>query len=231
MFDAEKILGSLISGAIGNSRGHSGRQGLGGLLGGNINKASIGMGIIGLAAAAYEHYTQSQNTTAAAHHSPQTPPAMKHHQSATPPPIPDQQTPPHADSPVVPPPPPPPGVDNQKQQQSLLLLQSMVAAAHADGEIDAEERARVLQQIQQAGSDAEGIAYFEKLLASPPDLDTIVAQVDSNELAQQVYMISLLTITVDCEAEENYLQKLAEKLALSEDQVRQLEAQFKNQPH
>jgi len=104
----------------------------------------------------------------------------------------------------------------------------MIAAANADGFIDNEEKNTILDHLQKAGSDQEGIDYFQKLFVNPPGLSDILEQVNNNELAQQVYTVSLLAITVDTDAEQQYLQKLARGLELTEAQVQQLDEQFKS---
>ena len=52
MFNAERVLGSLL-------------QNITGSRGGGFNKASIGMGLVGLAIAAYENYSKQQNNSMA----------------------------------------------------------------------------------------------------------------------------------------------------------------------
>jgi len=217
MFNAERVLGSLLSNITGN-KGNV----LGGLLGGkHSNKAAIGMGVIGLAVAAYEHYNSSQSGNSSTQTQTTPPPLNK--PSATVPPPPPASSP----SSRAAAPPPPPGSDTSVQQSSLLLIQAMIAAANADGFIDEEEKANILENLKRAGSDAEGINYFHQLLANPPGLKDIVQQVNNNELAQQIYMVSLLTIRVDTGEEQRYLDDLASQLGLNIDQIQQLESQFK----
>jgi len=215
MFDAERVLGSLLSNVTG-SKGNI----LGGILGGkNANKAAIGMGVVGLAIAAYEHYSNSQGQP-----SRQSTPAPSNAQVSSAPPPPPVSS---STSAAPPPPPPPSGSHAPAQQSSLLLIQAMIAAANADGFIDDEEKNNILENLKRAGSDAEGINYFQQLLINPPGLEAIVSQVQNNEIAQQVYMVSLLTIRVDTADEQRYLDDLAMKLGLNIDQVQQLEQQFK----
>ena len=127
-----------------------------------------------------------------------------------------------------PPPPPPPGVQTEVQQSSMLLIEAMIAAANADGEIDMEEKNTILQHLQSADSDQEGIDYFQSLLVNPPRLNDILKQVNNNKLAQQLYTVSLLAIRVDTDAEQQYLQDLANGLKLTQAQVLQLDEQFKS---
>jgi len=222
MFNAERVLGSLLSNVTGGKS-----NALSGVLGGkHSGKAAVGMGLVGLAVAAYEHYNNAQGSSSASPHnqpqsSGQIPPTMKS-QSAAPPPPPTSSA-----AVTAPPPPPPPGIKKQTQQSSLLLIQAMIAAANADGVIDNEEKSNILKNLQQAGSDQEGFDYFQKLLLAPPGLDEIVRQVNNNDLAQQVYMVSLLAIHVDTADEQRYLDDLALGLGLPIDQIQALEQEFK----
>ncbi|HVJ62832.1 MAG TPA: DUF533 domain-containing protein, partial [Tahibacter sp.] len=113
MFDPERLLGQMLSGSLGNLFGGRGRSLLGGDLG---SKAALGMGALGVAIAAYEHYTEGRQAPAAT-------------QSAGPPPPPP---------PAGGPPPPSPAtraiaVTTQTQDDALLLVRTMIAAAAADG--------------------------------------------------------------------------------------------------
>jgi hypothetical protein len=69
MFNAERLLGSLLSNALGPgltgrvSKSRRRGSGLKSMAGSLIsqNKAAIGMGLLGLAVGAFEHFTQNQN--------------------------------------------------------------------------------------------------------------------------------------------------------------------------
>lgn len=178
--DAERLLGSLLTGGLG--RGTRG-----------INKAALAMGAIGIAMAAWEHYQQQQRGSTGG---PGVPP-------------------PPGTGPAVPPPPPPvapPG--GAAEREALLLVRAMVAAAHADGQLDAEERTRILDRARAAGLAAEEQARLEATLSSPATIDELVGGVTSPDLAEQVYIVSLLTIRPDTEAERSHLAALARALAL-----------------
>jgi len=219
MFNAERVLGSLLKNVTG-SRGGGILDNITGSRGG-LNKASIGMGVVGLAVAAYEHYTKDQSNPKSQPSQPSTPPPP-----VSPPPM--QVTSQSNTNSVPPPPPPPAGIKAEAQQTSMLLIEAMIAAANADGEIDMEERNTILTHLQSAGSDQEGLDYFQSLLENPPKLNDILKQVNNNDLAQQVYTVSLLAIRVDTDDEQLYLDGLANGLELTDAQVNQLDEQFKS---
>jgi uncharacterized membrane protein YebE (DUF533 family) len=113
-------------------------------------------------------------------------------------------------------PPPEAALDDRK---ALLLIRSMIAAAAADGQIDANERARILSNLDQAGADAEDHRFVEKELAAPQPIDSLLKEVQDQETAEQVYLASEMAIEVDSPAERSYLQYLAARLNLDPDRV------------
>lgn len=111
------------------------------------------------------------------------------------------------------------GLDDRKAH---LLIRAMITAANADGEIDAEERQRILGKLEEAGADREDRDVIEREIRSPAPLDTLLKEVDSPELAEQFYVASRLAIRPDSDADRSYLQYLAARLKLDPDQVAEL---------
>lgn len=109
-------------------------------------------------------------------------------------------------------------------QKALLLIRAMVAAAAADGTVDADERRRILERIRAAGADEDDQRLLERELDSPAPLDGIVNQVHDPETAEQVYLASLLAIEADSQAERTYLHYLAARLGIDEGRARELSA-------
>ena len=95
------------------------------------------------------------------------------------------------------------------------MIRAMIAAANADGAIDREERQRILDKFKDANLSPEEHTFLVNELFSPASLESIASQVASPELARQVYGVSLLTITIDTEAERTYIQSLGQRLGLS----------------
>jgi len=102
----------------------------------------------------------------------------------------------------------------------------MLAAANADGEIDSSEELKILQQLRNIGSDQEGFDYMEKRLNNPPSMQQIYSQVDNPQLAEKIYMVSLIAIVVDTEEEADYLQQLAINLNLDSLTISRMNQQF-----
>lgn len=99
-------------------------------------------------------------------------------------------------------------------RKALLLIRGMIAAAKADGVIDAEERARIIGKLREAGASAEALAYVEQDMAGPLDVDAIVAEVKDEQTAAELFLASMFAINVDTPAEKAYLAQLADRLGL-----------------
>ncbi len=212
----EKLLGGLMR--MGMGRG----MGMG-------TKAAVGMGALGVALAAFDHFTnQSQSSPTFSSSAPPRPtapgnPTPPPYAGATPPP------PPGASAATPPPPPPYAGAANNDDaagQEAVLLIRAMIAAANADGVIDQDERNRILEKFQSADLDDDERSFILHELLSPADLETIVGLANTPELAQQVYAVSLLSIEADTEAEHTYLRTLAERLALDDDAIQNIHTQL-----
>lgn len=213
MFDPERLLRQVMNEALGGSLGGAKRRkgasrstaGLGGLLGGALGggrsggmssatKAKIGMGALGLAIAAYEHYKSSSTPTASGRATPPPPPM---HVGSPPPPPPAAQAP----------------TDAERAVDAMHLLRAMVCAAQADGLIDAEERQRILDSGRQAGLDAEDLAALEGELAAPLTVVQLVARTRPAQ-REQVYVAALIATGRDTPEEQRFFDDLAQRLGL-----------------
>ena len=97
---------------------------------------------------------------------------------------------------------------------ALTLLHAMIAAAKADGHVDADERARIVGRLDDIGLSAEDRGFLEEELAAPVDIDRLVREATTPAVAAEIYAASLLVITPDNPAEQAYLQLLAARLGL-----------------
>lgn len=228
-------LGALLGGGSHSKHQHSSSHhgskssGLGALLGGGNpldkaagalsgNKAMVGLGLLGVAFAAYDHYQgQKQAPTAAAGLPPPPPPG--------PPPMSGWSAPPMPPTaPMSAPMPPPPVVDSGARD-AMLLIRTMIAAAAADGHIDATERAAILERAISAGLDADSQRTLLAELNAPAGIDTILAGARP-DLAPAIYGAARLAITVDTEVERLWLERLVAGLGLSAAQRATVDAQL-----
>jgi uncharacterized membrane protein YebE (DUF533 family) len=192
------IVGSLLGGGGGQGRPGSG-AGFGSLLGGGRTGAGFSggaMGLLGmLASAAMQHFGSAQGGA---------------RQGSAQPGLAEDAAPYEG------------GARGDDNSRAMVMIRAMIAAAKADGEIDPQERQRILGRLEQAGADAEAQAFVRDEMARPTDLQAIVSAVDSPHTAIEAYAASLFAIDVDTPAETAHMQKLAQALRLDPALVREL---------
>lgn len=215
MFNPERLLGQIMGEAFSGQLGGRGRKrgkGLGGWMGGMSGgtKARIGLGLLGVAFAAYQHY---QKPTGQGLGQPLAGPAMP------PPP------PPGAAASVMPPPPPGANPSPARSEHAMHLLRAMVTAAHADGLMDATERGAILGRATAAGLDAESLAALDAEMRAPLTLEQLAVRTPAG-LGPEVYAAALIAITADTPSEREFLDALAARLALDDASRRDIHAQL-----
>lgn len=204
MLDTERLLGNLLTGTLSRALGGRGASVLRtGVLG---SRASVGLGLLGVAMAAFEHYQQANSATT------MPPPAPLPASRAVPPP------PPAVASHALPPPPPivssiaqsPHGADAAtRQADARLLIRAMIAAAQADGRIDADERKRIAQATTGLTDDER--AFLDAELATAHTIETLVVA-SRPEIAADVYAAAAHAIVADSDAERAWLARLGDAL-------------------
>lgn len=107
----------------------------------------------------------------------------------------------------------------EQQGQALLLVRAMVAAANADGAVDAKERADILARLDASGISPAERDGFVRELDAPKPVTALVGEVNTPELAEQFYMVSLMSMSVDTDAERAYARMLPALLNLTKEQV------------
>jgi uncharacterized membrane protein YebE (DUF533 family) len=112
----------------------------------------------------------------------------------------------------------------ERNELSLILLRAMIAAAKADGHIDAAERANIMEKVHAVDLGAEAEAFLEKELANPVDIDDLVAAARTEEQKVELYTASRLTIDPDSRAERGYLDLLAGRLGLPDELLAHIDA-------
>ena len=216
MFNPEKLLGGLLMG------GSRRRSGLGSLI-----SSGAALALAGVAMEAVEHFMEKSKASTTG--SPTSaPPPIQTTAFSQPPPAPGVSTPPPPPGATVTAPPPPPSltslgsesVDVEKvSQEAVILIRAMIAAANADAVIDEEERNRILNKLETVDLSDQEHSFIVNELLSPAELEDIVSQVKSPEMAKKVYTVSLLAIGVDTDAERTYMNTLAQQLSLNESDL------------
>ncbi|CAA6817463.1 MAG: Unknown protein [uncultured Thiotrichaceae bacterium] len=111
----------------------------------------------------------------------------------------------------------------------LILVRAMIAAARADGRLDAQESQAIFQKIESLGLDSETQTLLVQEMGQPVDMDVIINSASCPEVAAEIYVASLLAIDVDTPAEKSYLAMLAARLQLPPPLVAELENQVSAQ--
>ena len=100
----------------------------------------------------------------------------------------------------------------------------MIAAAKADGHVDAEEQRTIFAEIDKLDLDSESKAFVMDELRAPLDIDAVARGATTPETAAEIYAASLLAIDIDNAAERGYLAMLAARLRLDDGLVQHLHA-------
>lgn len=190
--DAERLLGALLRGGLrppARRRRRSVRRRAGVP---RLGRAAIGMTLLGAAVEAFEHFSKHKTLAAPGTAAGATPLAGG----------------------VPPPPPPPPTSGGSREKEAVLLVRAMIAAASADGQIDADEREAILGSLQEAQLGADEQNFVLREMLKPCSVDELVAGVASPELAEQVYAAAVCAIEVDTDAEKAFLESLRKGLRI-----------------
>ncbi len=102
----------------------------------------------------------------------------------------------------------------ERNELSLVLLRAMIAAAKADGHIDAKEQQAIFAKLDELALDNDAKAFVIDELRKPLDIDAVVKGATSPERAVEIYAASVLAIDPDDPAEQAYLAMLASRLKL-----------------
>lgn len=217
MFDLERLLGNMLGGsALGRAASSMG-SGLGSVNGGigsGLSKGALGIGALGVAWAAFEHFQEqkAQSASSAGAGMPPPPPGF----GAMPPP----QSPAMLAAPVITPenanaP------ENTREADATHLIRAMIAAANADGTIDGDERSKILERAMTAGLSPQTQAFLLAQIATPAALSEIVSQTRAG-LQRETYAASRMAISNDTHAESAYLSALAAGLGLTAADAEQI---------
>ncbi|MBP9047318.1 MAG: DUF533 domain-containing protein [Tabrizicola sp.] len=109
-----------------------------------------------------------------------------------------------------------PEPEREEELSAALMLRAVIQAVKCDGELDEEERARLMQAMGEA--DQSEVQAVQAELRRPVDVAGLARSVPAG-LEPQIYMVSLMALDLDQKAEADYLHQLAGALDLTPDQV------------
>jgi len=125
---------------------------------------------------------------------------------------------------------PPPQAAYQTEELGKSLVRAMIAAAKADGQIDADEKERIFKKLETMPLSSEEKAFVFDELSSPLDLNAVASRANTPEHAAEIYAASLVAMNPDTAAEKSYLEALAFKLNLPRGLVEEIHRQAGHEP-
>ncbi len=99
----------------------------------------------------------------------------------------------------------------------LAVLRAMIAAAKADGHVDAAENARIRAEIARQNLGGAEKAFLFDQLDRPADPSAIASLAASQEQGAELYLASCLAMDPDTAEERQYLDRLGAGLRLPPD--------------
>jgi uncharacterized membrane protein YebE (DUF533 family) len=112
------------------------------------------------------------------------------------------------------------------QRKAMLLLRAMIQAAKADGQIDGEEMSRIMGRLAEAGETDDARQIVLQEMSRPVDVAGLAAEARDGQEAAEVYAASLMAITIDSQAERDYLARLATALKLPPQAAAHIQAKL-----
>lgn len=115
----------------------------------------------------------------------------------------------------------------QAELHSQAILKALVAAAKADGHVDARERQLIEEQLGQLAGDPQLLRWLEAELNKPLDPAEVARAASTPEMAAEMYIASVLMVDEEHFMERAYLEELARQLKLEPGLKAELEAQVR----
>ncbi len=113
----------------------------------------------------------------------------------------------------------------QAELHSQAILKALVAAAKADGHVDAKERQLIEEQIGALANDPELLRWLDAELNKPLDPAEVARAASTPEMAAEMYIASVLMVDEEHFMERAYLEELARQLKLEPSLKAELESQ------
>ena len=113
----------------------------------------------------------------------------------------------------------------QVEQHSQAILKALVAAAKADGHIDARERELIEGEFDKISGDSGVQAWLKDELNKPLDPAEVARAASTPEMAAEMYIASVMLVDEEHFMERAYLDELAKQLKLEPGLKAELERQ------
>lgn len=115
----------------------------------------------------------------------------------------------------------------QAELHSQAILKALVAAAKADGHIDAREREVIEGEFTRIDNDPGLRQWLHAELEKPLDPAEVARAASTPEMASEMYLASLLAADEQSFMERAYLDELARQLKIDDALKARLEAQLR----
>lgn len=104
--------------------------------------------------------------------------------------------------------------EHEAETHGRAVLIALIAAAKADGHVDAQERQAIEAEMAKVDNDPELRSWLQRELEQPLDPAKVAAAAETPEMAAEMYLASLLLIDDQQYMEKAYLDELARQLRL-----------------
>jgi uncharacterized membrane protein YebE (DUF533 family) len=115
----------------------------------------------------------------------------------------------------------------QAEVHSQAILKALVAAAKADGHVDARERQLIEGEFVKLSNDAELNRWLDLELNKPLDPVDVARAASTPEMAAEMYVASVLMVDEEHFMERAYLDELAKQLKIEPSLKLELESQVR----
>lgn len=115
----------------------------------------------------------------------------------------------------------------EAEQHAQAILKALVAAAKADGHIDAREREVIEGEFRRLDDDASLQRWLHSELERPLDPAEVARAAGTPEMASEMYLASLLAADEQSFMERAYLDELARQLGLDDSLKQRLEQEVR----
>ncbi|MGI9424948.1 MAG: tellurite resistance TerB family protein, partial [Hyphomicrobiaceae bacterium] len=113
-------------------------------------------------------------------------------------------------------------------EATLSYIRAMIAAAAADGRLDADEQQRIVGSLKDQGLDTGAEEFLANELNNPASVESLAQGSRSREEDIQLYTAARIAIDPDTNAEQRFLAVLGRKLGLEEDLMQHINATARN---
>lgn len=107
-------------------------------------------------------------------------------------------------------------------ERAMILIKAMIAVAKADGKMDDNEKGIINREIKRLGLDTRLEDVIQAGTVTPLSAKSVAKMADSEEVAAEIYLVSIMVADHENIQESGYINQLAEALELPEDLIEEL---------